>query len=72
LAKLAAVKPTAPDASGLFQVGLDHGDRLHRHRADQVRWMQLAEMADGEEQEPGRQDERGGQRCHIPTDEQSS
>jgi hypothetical protein len=33
--------------------------------------MQLAEMVDGEEQEPGRQDERGGQRCHVPADEQS-
>jgi hypothetical protein len=31
--------------------------------------MQLAEMVDGEEQQAGRQDERGRQRCQVGADQ---
>jgi hypothetical protein len=63
-------QPDGPPTTDLLQVGLDRGTRVHRDRADQLRRVQLAERVDGEQQQPSRQDERGGQRCDVPADEQ--
>src|SRR5262245_46299647 len=64
-------QPDGPaPARGLLQAGVDRGARMDQHRVDQLRRVQLAELVEGEQQQPGRQDKRGGQRCHVPADEQ--
>src|SRR5262252_8247234 len=66
LARSAAVNTTVPAAGRRLQAGLDRGARVHKHRVDGLRRTQLPELVEGEQQQPGRPDERGGgQRCHV-------
>jgi hypothetical protein len=51
-------------AGGRLQAGLDRGAPVHTHRVDELRRAQLPELVEGEQQQPGRHDERG--RSAVP------
>src|SRR5512132_2482168 len=61
----------APGAGGeLPQLRLDRCLRVGREGGDQLAWADELELVDGEQQQPGGEHERGGQRRHVPGGEQ--